>query len=81
MLIGSGAQVREVLKDGVLISKKGVDDLEKVDAGTTVWCTGIKMNPLAEQITQSMPPGTQVWQPLVELQQSRQKVGQMINAA
>ncbi len=53
------AQVQELLSDGVIMRHTGVDEAEKLEAGTTIWCTGIKINPVAAQLADALPAGTQ----------------------
>lgn len=45
--------------DGVCLQTKDNPELQKLTAGTTVWCTGIKMNPLSNAIAAAMPDGQQ----------------------
>ena len=48
-----------MLSDGVIMRHTGVDEPEKLEAGTTIWCTGIKINPVAAQLAEALPAGTQ----------------------
>lgn len=52
--------MKEVHEDGVMLKFKDSDELTKLRAGTIVWCTGIKMNPLSNAIAAAMPAGQQV---------------------
>ena len=36
-------QVQEVLSDGVIMRHTGVDEPEKLEAGTTIWCAALSM--------------------------------------
>ena len=56
-----------MLSDGVIMRHTGVDEPEKMEAGTTVWCTGIKINPVAAQLAEALPAGTQARLPLQTL--------------
>ena len=51
--------MQEVLSDGVIMRHTGVDEPDKLEAGTTIWCTGIKINPVAAQLAEALPAGTQ----------------------
>lgn len=53
-------QVKSVEEDGVILKFKDSEELSKLTAGTTIWCTGIKMNPLANAVAAAMPDGQQV---------------------
>lgn len=53
------SRVNAVENDGVVLSMKGHDGPVKLIAGTTVWCTGIKMNPVVARIIKAMPEGQQ----------------------
>lgn len=61
VLVGE-AQVKKVEEDGVWLQCKDQSDLQKLTAGTTLWATGIKMNPLSTAIAGAMPDGQQVGQ-------------------
>ena len=56
-------------EDGVMLKLKDSDQLEKLTAGTTVWCTGIKMNPLANAVAAAMPAGQQACNPYLVCEQ------------
>ena len=58
--LAGGAQVKKVEEDGVWLQCKDQSDLQKLTAGTTLWATGIKMNPLSTAIAGAMPDGQQV---------------------
>jgi NADH dehydrogenase FAD-containing subunit len=49
-----------VEEDGVWLQCKDQPDLQKLTAGTMLWATGIKMNPLSTAIAAAMPDGQQV---------------------
>lgn len=53
------SRVKSVDDDGVWLQTKDSPELQKLTAGTTVWCTGIKMNPLSNAIAAAMPDGQQ----------------------
>jgi NADH:ubiquinone reductase (non-electrogenic) len=53
-----GVKVASVKREAVtLVPKDGKE--EELPFGVCVWCTGIKLNPLAQQLQQSLPDGTQ----------------------
>ena len=56
-LLGKG--VSEVRSDAVVISDRVTGETSEVPFGLAVWCSGIKLNPLCENIMDSLPPGTQ----------------------
>ncbi len=52
--------MKSVEKDGIVLEDVATKETRKVTAGTTIWCTGIKLNPLATQLISKMPAGSQV---------------------
>ena len=50
-------QVKEVVPGAVMVAEKKKDDLKKVDFGTCVWTTGIKMAPITSQLINQLPSG------------------------
>mmetsp|Transcript_20485 Transcript_20485/g.61667 ORF Transcript_20485/g.61667 Transcript_20485/m.61667 type:complete len:427 (+) Transcript_20485:251-1531(+) len=54
------SRVKAVERDGVVLTVKDKEGPVKLTAGTTVWCTGIKMNPMVAKIISKMPAGQQV---------------------
>ena len=52
-------QVKSVEPGAVLVAEKGKDpkDLSRVEFGTCVWTTGIKMAPITQQLIGKLPAG------------------------
>ena len=50
-------QVKEVVPGGVMVAEKGKKELEKIDFGTCVWTTGIKMAPITSSLIEKLPSG------------------------
>ena len=53
-------QVKEVVPGGVMVAEKGKKELEKIEFGTCVWTTGIKMAPITSSLIEKLPSGKQL---------------------
>lgn len=54
-----GCRVKEVQAGAVMVAEKGKSELSKVDFGTCVWTTGIKMAPITHRLIEQLPSGAQ----------------------
>ena len=52
-------QVQEVREDCVVMKDSVTGAVEEIPAGLSVWCSGIKLNPLCEKIMDKLPAGSQ----------------------
>jgi NADH:ubiquinone reductase (non-electrogenic) len=52
-------QVQEVKEDSVVMKDSITGAVEEIPAGLSVWCSGIKLNPLCEKIMDKLPAGSQ----------------------
>lgn len=63
-------QVKAVEPDAVVIQAKGSDALERIEYGTCVWTTGVRMNPFTELLIQKLagaPPHLPLQEPCSNL--------------
>lgn len=51
------AQVNEVQPGQVVVTDAKSGTKKNVDFGTCIWTTGIRMHPLVEKLTNSLPQG------------------------
>ena len=52
-------QVQEVKEGSVVMKDSMSGEIETIPAGLSVWCSGIKLNPLCEKIMDKLPAGSQ----------------------
>ena len=52
-------QVKEVKKNRLIVADKNSGEQREIPFGLSVWCSGIKMNPICEKIQNSLPEGSQ----------------------
>lgn len=52
-------QVKEVKRNSLIVADKNTGAEREIPCGMSVWCSGIKLNPLCEKIQNSLPEGSQ----------------------
>jgi NADH:ubiquinone reductase (non-electrogenic) len=52
-------QVKEVKRNSLIVADKNTGEEREIPCGMSVWCSGIKLNPICEKIQNSLPEGSQ----------------------
>ena len=52
-------QVKEVKMNSLIVADKNTGEEREIPCGMSVWCSGIKLNPICEKIQNSLPEGSQ----------------------